>query len=190
MSAALPPDLQDVFEQLEAADRDAHALVSDLDDARANWQPDDGRAWSVAQCLDHLARATSEYLVPMEQALARARGRGALRRGPTEPGRLAGWFIRLLEPPVGRRFRAPHSIVPASALPAKEALARFLAAQKAARRLLAANADLDLSIRFANPYVTGLRFRTGAGFQIIAAHDRRHLWQARRVRSASGFPAA
>lgn len=190
MNAALPPDLQDVVEQLEAADRDARSVVADLDDARANWQPDDGRSWSVAQCLDHLARATSHYLAPMEQALARARGRGQLRRGPVAPGRLAAWFIRQLEPPVARRMRAPRSIVPVSALPADEALARFLAAQAAAERLLAANADLDLSVRFANPYLTGLRFRTGAGFRIIAAHDRRHLWQARRVRSAAGFPAA
>jgi hypothetical protein len=125
----------------------------------------------------------------MERALHRARRDGALRRGPVQPGRLAAWFIRILEPPVGRRFRAPRTIVPASALPVGEALARFLAAQAAARRLLAANADLDLSVRFVNPYVTGLRLRVSAGFLIVAAHDRRHLWQARRVREASGFPA-
>jgi hypothetical protein len=190
MTPALPPDLRDVYEQLEAAEREARSVIEDLDDARANWQPDDGRSWSVAQCLDHLARAASEYLAPMERALASARRRGAQRRGPVEPGRFAAWFIRSLEPPVARRQRAPRAIVPASALPGGEALARFLAAHDAVRRLLAANADLDLSVRFANPYLKVLRFRTGAGFRIIAAHDRRHLWQARRVRAAAGFPAA
>lgn len=188
VSDALPPDLQDVLRQLEAADDEARALVAGLDDARANWQPDDGRGWSVAQCLDHVALATRAYLAPMQDALVAARRRNALRRGPVEPGRVAEWFIRSQEPPVRRRSRAPRRIVPASALPAGEALARFLSALAAARQLLLANPDLDLSVRFVNPYLAWLRFRTGAGFRIIAAHARRHLWQARQVREAALLP--
>lgn len=129
-----------------------------------SWQPDGGRAWSIAQCLDHLARANTEYLRPMGEALRRARERGRLRRGPVPPGFLGAWFIRQLEPPPRRGMRAPRAIVPSSALPAAEALRLF-------------------------PLVRGLRFRTAAGFRIVAAHDRRHLWQARRVLESPGFPA-
>jgi hypothetical protein len=188
MSQALPPDLQDLEEQLDAADREARALVVDLDDAQANWQPGGGASWSVAQCLDHLAVANHAYLEPMGEAVQRARGRGRLRRGPVGPGALAALFLRSLEPPARWRTRNPRIIAPTSALPLAEALSRFLRSQDAARELLADARDLDLSVRFANPFVPGLRFRVHAGFLILAAHDRRHLWQMRRVRAADGFP--
>ncbi len=186
---ALPPELASVRAELDAADREAEALVAGLDDVRANWQPEGGRAWSIAQCLDHLARANTEYLLPMGEALRRARERGRLRRGPVPPGFLGAWFIRQLEPPPSRGMRAPRAIVPSSALPAAEALRLFLDSQAAVRRLLEETADLDLAVRFANPFVRGLRFRTAAGFCIVAAHDRRHLWQARRVLESPRFPA-
>jgi hypothetical protein len=35
-----------------------------------------------------------------------------------------------------------------------------------------------------------VRLPLGAYFHFILAHDRRHLWQARQVRNAAGFPAA
>lgn len=188
MADALPPDLQDLADQLDAADREARALVVDLDDAHANWQPEGGASWSVAQCLDHLAVANRTYVEAMEEAVQRARGRGRLRRGPARPGFLAALFVRSLEPPVRRKTRNPRAITPTSALPLAEALSRFLRSQEAARELLASASDLDLSVRFAHPFVPGLRFRVHAGFLILAAHDRRHLWQMRRVRSAAGFP--
>jgi hypothetical protein len=43
-------------------------------------------------------------------------------------------------------------------------------------------------IRFWNPFVLGLRFTVGTGFQIIASHGRRHLLQAERVRDSADFP--
>jgi hypothetical protein len=33
-----------------------------------------------------------------------------------------------------------------------------------------------------------LRLPLGAYFAFVIAHDRRHLWQARRVRDAAEFP--
>lgn len=188
MAAVLPPDLAALCEPLVAADREAQALVVDLDDARANWQPRGGAGWSVAQCLDHLAAANATYVAAMAGAVARARARGWLRRGPVRPGFFGALFVRDLEPPVRHRRRNPRIINPTSALPVGEALARFLRSQEAVRGLLDEAKDLDLSVRFANPYVPGLRFRLQAGFLIVGAHDRRHLWQARQVRADAAFP--
>jgi len=188
MCEALPTDLLEVHEQLDAADREARSLVVDLDDAQANWQPDGGAAWSIAQCLDHLAAANATYLMAMEEAVDRARARGRLRRGPARPGVFAALFLRSLEPPVRRKTRNPGIVTPTSALPLAEALSRFLRSQDGARRLLVSAADLDLAARFANPFVPGIRLRLHAGFLILAAHGRRHLWQMRRVRGAPGFP--
>jgi len=50
---------------------------------------------------------------------------------------------------------------------------------------LSANADFDLAgVRFPNPFVRGVYFSLATGLHVIAAHERRHLWQAWRVRRA------
>jgi hypothetical protein len=185
---ALPPDLQSLADELSALDADARELAAGLDEARGSWQPDGGRGWSVAQCLDHLAVANAAYLEPIEAALRSARERGRWRRGPVAPGACAALFIRSLEPPVRWRVPNPRSITPAPAPPLPEALSGFLRSQEGVRGALRSAAGLDLSVRFVNPFVPSLRFRVRAGFSIIAAHGRRHVWQARRVLAADGFP--
>jgi hypothetical protein len=37
-------------------------------------------------------------------------------------------------------------------------------------------------IRFPNPFIRGVRFSLATGLHVIAAHERRHLWPAWRVR--------
>lgn len=181
-------DVKRILDELEAADRDAVALVGPLTEAQANWQPREGRGWSVTQCLDHLATTALTYLVPMAEAADLARAEGRLRRAAIAPGWFARWFLAELEPPPRRRFPAPPKIQPVSRLPREAALARFLEAQRTVRERLSAWQDLDLQgVRFSNP-LAPVRFTLGSGFRIIAAHGRRHLWQARKVTEEPGFP--
>ena len=49
----LPPDLQKLRDDMDAADRAAEALSARLTDEQFFWQPGEGRRWSVALCLDH-----------------------------------------------------------------------------------------------------------------------------------------
>jgi hypothetical protein len=44
-------------------------------------------------------------------------------------------------------------------------------------------------VRFPNPFIRGVRFSLATGLHVIAAHERRHLWQASRVRAASAATA-
>jgi hypothetical protein len=53
------------------------------------------------------------------------------------------------------------------------------------RAFLLAHADLDLAgTLFPNPFVPGLRLSLATGIHVLAAHARRHLWQAWRIRRA------
>ena len=61
-----------------------------------------------------------------------------------------------------------------------------MSSQQQVRAFLRAGADLDLTgVRFPNPFVRGVRFSLATGFNVIVAHERRHLWQAWRVRQAA-----
>jgi hypothetical protein len=50
---------------------------------------------------------------------------------------------------------------------------------------------LDLRrVRARSPVIAWLKYSLGISFAAYLAHQRRHLWQARQVRNAPGFPYA
>jgi hypothetical protein len=183
----LLPDIENLRDQLDAAERDARLLVENLAEDRGCWRAE-AASWSVAQCLDHLATTNHVYLGAMKEPATRARAAGRLRRRPALPGFVGQWFATKMEPPVQRSFRmkAMRSIQPGTSPSLTDAFVRFLTCQDEMRDYLRTNADLDLAgIRFPNPLVRGIRFSLATGLHVITAHERRHLWQAWRVRRAA-----
>lgn len=180
-------DVRALDDQYEAIERDARALVASIDERMGTWRSAPG-SWSIAECLDHLAVGTRVYLRAMAEPVRQGRAAHRVRRRPLRPGLLGGLFAWSLEPPVNPRLkqRAPAVIVPRASPPLADAAAAFFTAHEQARAFLRANADLDLAgLRFPNPFVRGIRFSVASGLHIIASHDRRHLWQARRVLEAA-----
>ena len=180
-------DIKDLQNQLDAAERDARALVADLAEAQGGWHAGTG-SWSVAQCLDHLAITNRVYLQAMKEPAIRARERGRLRRSPATPGLVGRWFVRTLEPPVKAPFRmkSPRSVEPRVSLSLANAFASFATTQDELCEFLRTYAGLDLAgVRFSIPFVRGIRFSLATGLHVITAHERRHLWQAWRVRLAA-----
>jgi hypothetical protein len=184
MDANAPADIRELQDQLDAAERDAEALVAGLSEEQGVRRLDAG-CWSVAECLDHLATGNRVYLAAMREPADRARARGRRRWRPAKPGWVGRLFAWTFEPPPKwwSRRKAPRKIRPRAAPPLAETFASFVASQADVREFLRANADLDLAgIRFPNPFVRGIRFSLATGLHVIAAHERRHLWQAWRVR--------
>jgi hypothetical protein len=186
MDASVPADIRELHDQLDAAERDAEALVAGLSEEQGTRRLGAGR-WSVAECLDHLATGNRVYLGAMREPADRARACGRRRRRAARAGWVGRVFISTLEPPPRwwSRRTAPQSIRPRATPPLAETFASFVASQADVRTFLRANADLDLAgIRFPNPFVRGIRFSLATGLHVIAAHERRHLWQAWQVRRA------
>lgn len=178
------PELQALEDQFDAAEQDAQAVASGLSEEGGRWRPQMG-SWSVSECLDHLANTNRAYLLAMNPAALRAHEYGSKRRGPALPGAGGRAFVWSLEPPVKPllKMRAPRSIRPREAPSLAEALASFQSSQDEVRAFLRTHEDLDLAgTAFPNPFLPGIRFSLATGLHVIAAHERRHLWQAWRVR--------
>ena len=186
-SSPLPDEIRQVLDELEANERRAEALVADLDTGSLNWRPDE-RSWSTAQCLDHLNVANRVYLEAIRPTLDEARRQGKRRRGLVRPGWFERWFVADLEPPPKRKLPAPKKIVPAFSGEKEALLAEFRRLHAEIAALLRDAADLDLGVRFPNPFIPLLRFRVWTGFLVIPTHERRHLWQAEQLRKKPGFP--
>jgi hypothetical protein len=83
-------------------------------------------------------------------------------------------------------MRAPRKIKPRTAPALTDANASFRASHDEVRAFLRAYAEVDLAgVRFPNPFIPGVRFSLATGLHVLAAHERRHLWQGWRVRQAA-----
>lgn len=184
MAAEEHADIRALEAALDAVDADARTLIDGLTAEQGVWRPAPG-SWSIAHCLDHLATAHRVYLRAMEPAAAAALARGSRRRRPAVPGIIGGWFVRSLDAPVKPRFKmkAPTKIVPRESPSLADAATQFIASQEQVRTFLRKYAEIDLArVHFPNPFVRGVRFSLATGLHVIAAHDRRHVWQAWNVR--------
>ena len=187
--AQLPDDLQDVLNQIDAADRAADALVEGVSDAQFHWQPNEGRSWSISQCLEHLGNMNVLYGGTTRTGVELARSKGWRRTGPIKSNVFGRWFIASQEPPVKRRLRSPAGALPKSTKSRAEVLALYHDAHEQIRDMIHACADLDVNrATFTNPFISIIKVRVGTALRIMAAHDRRHLWQAEQVKKAPGFP--
>jgi hypothetical protein len=187
MATPLPADLEALDRAFDANERDARALVDGLTDAQGTWRTKPG-SWSVAECLDHLAVGNRVYVAAMTPSATRAREQGRARRRPAIPGLIGGWFATSLEPPVNprRRMRAPRKIVPRAGPALDDAATAFFTSHAQVLQFLRTYADIDLAgVRFPNPFIRGLRFSLATGLHVLAAHERRHLWQAWNVRRSA-----
>src|SRR5688572_1466164 len=186
MAAEEHADIRALEAALDAVDDDARNLIDGLTAEQGVWRPAPG-SWSIAHCLDHLATAHRVYLRAMEPAAAAALARGSRRSRPAVPGIIGGWFVRSLDAPVKPRFKmkAPTKIVPRESPSLVDAATQFFASQEQVRAFLRQYAEIDLAgVHFPNPFIPGVRFSLATGLHVIAAHDRRHVWQAWNVRKA------
>ena len=184
---AVFPEIQALQNQYDAVEEDARILVSGLDEALGSWRERDD-SWSVAECLDHLATGNRVYLEALQNAAIKAREQGRLRRRPALPGLIGSLFIKQLEPPVRPAFKmkSPRIIRPRKSPPLQATFAEFIESHQQMADFLRQNADLDLAgVSFVNPFIRIIRFSLATGLHVISAHERRHLWQARRVRKSA-----
>src|SRR5437879_283187 len=101
--SALPADLEDVVRNLGRTEQAAWRVTLDLSEEQLNWRPNGGRAWSIVQCLDHLAKTNTAYTAALREAVRKLSAEAAPRRSAIRPGWLGRAFIRSLEPPVRRK---------------------------------------------------------------------------------------
>jgi hypothetical protein len=182
------PEIETYQDQLLSVRQDAGGLMSGLSDAQFNWRPDPGR-WSMAECFDHLNVSAAKLFIPrIDGAIATGRAQHLEGAGPFVHPMFQRLFLRISEPPPRIRFKAPRLVQPAADRPVDVVRREFMEWQdRLGERLLQAD-GLDLC-RARHPSALRLwRWSLGTFFSVMLAHERRHIWQARQVRTDPRFP--
>lgn len=180
--------LGQVATSLEDVAREADAVFGGFDVPRLNWRPDATR-WSVGQCFDHLLVENRQVIGAARDALAGTNPPTLWQRVPMLPRLVGRLLIRTQSPDGRRRFKAPASGRPATSDIAGDIVARFVRQQREmadwVRTLDAAQAA---RVIVASPFANVVTYSVLDSCRLIAAHDWRHLQQARRVTQSPGFP--
>jgi hypothetical protein len=170
--AALAGELRDAGER-------ARRLVSGRESGLLRKAPAGG-GWSALQCLAHL-NITSEVYLPL---LA-----GALERAPAARpeahfgiGLLARLLLWSLEPPYRQKTKTIPSWQPGAADDANAVFASFESLQGRLLELVGRFDGKALDqLMLSSPFDKRLKYNVYAALRILAAHQRRHLWQAERA---------
>ena len=181
-------DTQSMLQQLEAIKKEGAALTSDLSEAQFNWRPAP-ELWSIAQNLNHLNVGDLQVLPAFDRAIEQGRSQGKLSTGPFRYGWLSRMAIASMEPPPRMRMKTPIKGSAGEDHRAAQVLAEFTRVRDLLAERIHRSDGLDLArIRTISPVNRLLRLPLGAYFAFILAHNRRHLWQGRQLRSRTDFP--
>lgn len=180
----------ELTEQIDEIAARKDTLVRGLNREQKSWRPQAG-SWSILECLDHLNRADALYLRAMRVTFERDRHNASLPPKAFHLGYLARLMLHILEPPYRMKTPAPRSIVPSGNLDPEAVEAEFNRLHLDLRGFILEAGRVDMgALRFRSPMSSLIRLNLAEGCALIAAHNRRHLWQAEQVKQRPEFPAS
>jgi DinB superfamily len=173
--------LEEVEAELDDATKRAWQLVKSTDPRVFTVRPTPG-SWSAAECLAHLSISSEQFLPVLKTAIAEGKAKGLTStKKPSMDmiGRVLRWF---LEPPIRSRVKTAAPFVPKSVRAKAEAFGEFSSLQSKLLDLLHDADGLDLKkIKLTSPFDRRVKYNLYSAFEILVAHQRRHLWQAEKA---------
>src|SRR5262245_11323300 len=176
---ALPPQLETCAHDFRHASEDARNLLT-YSDEEALSKRRSPSSWSALECVVHLNLAAQAMLPGIRQAVeaAPASSRATLTFKMDLPGRLLAWS---LEPPVLIKMQTPKLAQPLESAGPEPVLQEFEQLHEELIQLVHASAGKQIDERKMKSPFANMHYNVYSAFRIIAAHDRRHLWQARKA---------
>jgi len=176
----MPQPTPDVLVQLDALDADAANLFS-LPAERLIHAPGAGH-WSALQCFEHLTLMNRVYIDYLDQVIREATARGEHSTGPFTYPWTAHVVLWLLEPPPKVKVPVPTRQVAPPQTTDVDAVRNAYAAQHAdLRRVIGDAMTVNLRTTLRHPFVRGVRMQLGSILGAILAHERRHIYQAKKA---------
>lgn len=175
-------ELEQYRQQFEEVKEAAKELTSGLTESQFNWRPAPDQ-WSIEECLSHLTMVGQWEVAALERSIEKARSRGLTGKGPFQYGPIDRYIVHMSGPPVRLQMPASKRFVPLHGQPVTAILPTFLHVQSQFLLNLDRAEGLDLArVKVPMPLSRFLRMSLGMTFAQAAAHERRHIEQARRVR--------
>ena len=181
---ALPPAVQALWDDLQAARAEVLKELEGLTQAQADWKPGE-KDWSIGLVLDHLrlAEIASGKLTTKLTREAEAAGRLL----PYPSGGPGADFFRLRAPAVPGPVEAPPHIWPRGPRPIGELLAELRSTRERSRQSIDRLGSVDpRPLKWI--HISLGEVNLAHAWSIILLHDKMHLQQIRDLKTSPGFP--
>src|SRR5712691_3254590 len=170
--------IDSLLQQLRENSRQAEVMFGSNTTGQLQHHPAQGR-WSAVECIAHLNLSNRAYLPLLDSAIEQLREKKVLGDGPFH----LNWNARLLkywlEPPSRLRLPTSAPFQPLAVKDPAEALEEFQAIGKVLEENLDSSRGLALDgVKLVSPFAEKMKYNAYSAFVLIAAHNRRHLWQA------------
>lgn len=179
----MPPAIAGLIGELDAASAEARRLWDTVPADRLGARPSPD-VWSPAENLEHLSLTAERFLPALREGVESLPRDARRPSGPLKPDLIGRLFRWILEPPVRLRVKTTQPFEPlldAGSSP-DAVLERFLALQGQLRSLYeAADGWAADRVKVTSPFAKSVKYSLYSALLIIPAHERRHLWQARRA---------
>jgi len=175
--------LDAVRDALQDTARRGRELADPLDESAWRRRTASG-GWSAAECIAHLNLTNAGMAPVIDQALDRARALGVPAPATLKSGLVGRVLAWTLEPPYRMRVRTQPAFVPDADLPKAAVLDRWESSHRELAALLDRSRGLPIDrVKIVSPFDPRgkLKYSVYSAFLVLAAHERRHLWQAARV---------
>ncbi|MGA2743061.1 MAG: DinB family protein [Candidatus Sulfotelmatobacter sp.] len=173
--------LASLLEQFHRVTNDANKLVLGRAAGDLTSRLHSG-SWSATECLDHLTRTTLSFLPAISRAIATAPELATNRSLRT--GTIALLLIRNLEPPYRLRYKVIPELVPQKT-GFEAAWSNFERSQSQVSEGVQAAVGFAIDkVQVRCPVYARISYNVYGAFRMLAAHQRRHLWQMQQILTA------
>ena len=182
---AICQEAAEALRELGRLREEIEALACGLDEEAFLRKPGEDR-WSAGECIAHLNATARPYLDKLPGALAEARRAGLTGDGPVKRGILGRLFLWALEPPARVKVKAPRAFLPKPNQSKDEIMREFRNIRDELGAVIEGSGDLDWSrVKMGLPTIPQFKLRLGEIYAVLLAHERRHLWQAKKAIGAT-----
>ena len=175
--SSLSPQLEQLVEAFEQAKTDARRLLTGSSEERLRQRPAPN-SWSALECIGHLNLGNDMMLAEIRKAIAQAPKASKQTYKMDLIGKLMVWSFK----PGRIKLKAPAAIAkPIAHGSSQQALSEFDRHQDEAMELIRGSEGLAIDRPKMKSPFANIRYSPYSAFGIIAAHNVRHLWQARNA---------
>jgi len=182
----LNSQLEEIKVQLDAASHKACFIVNSVSFEQLKQRPQPDK-WSIAECLVHLNLSSQAEINVLNDSYEQTHKNQAYLKKQFKMDLLGGFLKWMLEPPPMflSRIKTTKEFQPLNVEPLNEVLPAFLALQEQLKASVDAVNGLPLDeIKVISPFNRRVKYNLLSFFNILLAHERRHLWQAEKVKEA------
>ena len=177
----------EAIQEIERVTAEVNRGFGSLSPTQLNWKPAADR-WSIGECIEHLMTANGRYSPVVEAILAGQYSKPLLGRIPGYPAMCGRMLINAVSPQTTRKVKTMAVFEPARSTVDAEEVARFSEHQGRLVKLIRKSEQLDLRKTIvASPATSMIVYSLLDAWRLIAAHEVRHLGQARNVAVMDGF---